>query len=199
MGGASLPTAIAAVRLASHVETWRSMGGASPLAPQLRSAVAPPPPSPWPACPGPLPPSPGVTAPGRRGRGKELCRGLCGSPGASSAVAVGALAAPLGRGLQGQTGGSAALSAGPRPRASRLGLLLGKAGCFSVRFSPCRHQSRGGDAAGGDAARPRRGGQEEAHHWPKAAAQEPGRAVRREEKAAKTRHKIMDSKLVMAQ
>ena len=139
--------ALFAVRLAEA--TWGVAGAwAEPrCVPQLRSAVAPPPPSPWPAalCPGAPAPSPRVTAPGQRGEGRSFAEGACGASWSPRP----------------QLCGGGTLAATRR----WVGLLLGKAGCFSVRFSPCRHQVAGGDAAGeGCGATETRLSGEGAHH-----------------------------------
>lgn len=167
MGGASLRSAAA---LCCGPATSIALAGGSALAP--------------------LPPSPGVTAQGSEEEG--AAEGACRAHGAHVlSCAVGALSwRLLVCGLQGQTGAQA--SAQPRAAAtrrwvrpsSREGWLLF---CPSL---PVGIKSREVMRRVRDAARPRRGGQERAHHWSKS-NKEPGRAVLAGRRAAKTRHKIM--------
>ena len=171
MGGASLPTAavLCSPIGRGYVGRGRSVGGAS-----LRSAAAlccGPATSvalaggslPWRTCP--LAPCDCTRA---ARRGKELCRGRMRGlmEPTSSAVRWGhSRSASWSAGCRGRRAAQA--SAQPRAAATRrwVGLLLGKAGCFSVRFSPCRHHVAGGDAAGeGCGATETRLSGEGAHH-----------------------------------
>lgn len=109
---------------------------------------------PWPSalCPG----LPALSAPCGRtraaGRVKELCRGRMRGfmEPMSSPVRWGhSHRASWSAGCRGKRAAQA--SAQPRATATRrwVGPLLRKAGCFSVRFSPCRHQVAGGARWGG--------------------------------------------------
>ena len=157
-----------AVRLAEA--TWGVAGAwAEPrCVPQLRSAVAPPPPSPWPAarCPGPPAPSPGVTAPGQRGEGRSFAEGACGASWSPrpQLCGGGTLAAPLGLRAAGADGQlRQALSPGPRPRGGGWAFFSGRLAAFLSASLPVGIKSREERGEGCGATETRRSG-DGAHH-----------------------------------
>ena len=151
MGGASLQTAAAICGPIGrgYVGRGRGMGGASPRSAAALCRV----PShllglcPAALCPGP----PALSAPcdctRAARRVKQLCRGRMRGLMAPMSPAVRwghSHRASWSAGCRGKR----AAQAGAQPRATVtrpwVGRLFGKAGCFSVRFSPCRHQVAGG-------------------------------------------------------